>query len=98
MPSRRALPTIQVSYSPSWQLTESTPLLRSKNDRRYRIVNAGNNRMSSLRNNAFSLMVVCDSATTLLAAGDDVFLSVSAILPQECLLLVILNQKIFRKQ
>lgn len=43
-------------------------------------------------------MVVCDSATTLLAAGDDVFLSVSAILPEECPLLVILNQKIFRKQ
>lgn len=82
MPSRRALPTIQVSYNPFWQLAENIPLLRSKNDRRYRIVNAGSNRISSLRSNAFSLMLVCDSAATLLAAGDDVFLSASAMMSQ----------------
>lgn len=59
---------------------QDIPLLRSKNDRRYRMVNAGSNRKSSFRNSAFSLMLVCDSAATLLVAGDDVFLSESAMM------------------
>lgn len=48
----------------------NVPLLRSRNDNKYRIVNAGSNRISNFLNNAFSLMFVCASAATLAAAGE----------------------------
>lgn len=47
-----------------------SPLLLSKNDNKYRMVNGGSKRRSSFRNNAFSLMLTCSSAARLLAAGE----------------------------
>lgn len=58
--------------NPSAPLERFVPLLRSKNDKRYSIVNGGRSRISSFRSRAFSLMPLCSSASVL-AVGEIVF-------------------------